>query len=435
MPTFMQVVERLRERNLAPASGPVYVRDLAQKLGLPSACVRPLLLKGLEGVAQKRPWAVILCRYKGQQADPAVDQPIEDFYRRAFTPGSGGIVEYWRDASLGCIDISGSNVFGWVELEIPLDKAGIGTAQNPGPKRGDTVNYAINAAKKANLDPVTGFFNQIAIVTRNWSDPTLEGLYPTWSPGDPLASKYQYWIDGSEDGGSGKITLTPPHKPDTLASGNVLAHEMGHTLGMQHDVGSDLASNYADPCCIMSQQNSFTPPGWAAPFGPAVCLPHLVLQNWMFKRRLFTADSSWITSPQGIVLPLAPVTDPGAQANLGLKLHYKQNSDEWDYFVEYVKPVFWNQGLFSATNNQIPQSTAYVFVRRTANISDVGGVTAIFLNLIAVPLAPNVTQSIVEVAGNVLFEIQWLGTTDRILKVTVKKAPLTKIRRFAPRTG
>jgi hypothetical protein len=76
-----------------------------------------------DGVAVKHPWAVILCRFKGSSPDAALEEPIERFYREAFTPGSGGLVEFWRDASLGAIDITDSRVFGWVEIEIPRDKA------------------------------------------------------------------------------------------------------------------------------------------------------------------------------------------------------------------------------------------------------------------------------------------------------------------------
>jgi len=40
------------------------------------------------------------------------------------------MIEYWRDVSLGAIDITGSRVFGWVEIEIMRDKAG-GTPKPP----------------------------------------------------------------------------------------------------------------------------------------------------------------------------------------------------------------------------------------------------------------------------------------------------------------
>ena len=264
--------------------------------------------------SRKRPWAVILCRFKGSPPDPALEGPIEQFYRRAFTPGSGGLVEYWRDASLGSIDISGSQVFGWVEVEIPRSEAG-GTPEStpPGPGRSGLVDYAILAAKRNGFDPVNGFYSQIAVYTQNWSK---DGAPPgaTWStPG-----WFQFWIDGSADGRSpAKVTLTPPH------NGDITAHEMGHGFGMGHDVGPNLStsSDYSDPCCIMSQNGSFIAPSWGRAFGPAVCLPHLMQRDWMYKQRVYYDNGGWLSQPDGITLPLSPISRPGACANLGSGLN------------------------------------------------------------------------------------------------------------------
>ena len=55
------------------------------------------MMKMLEGTITSHPWAVILCRFKGSAPNPALEDPIAKFYREAFTPGSGGLVEYWRD--------------------------------------------------------------------------------------------------------------------------------------------------------------------------------------------------------------------------------------------------------------------------------------------------------------------------------------------------
>jgi hypothetical protein len=397
MPTWMQVVERLRERGHAPVSGPVSVQSVARALQpTPRGSVRALMAKALEGAVRRR-WAIILCRYKGEMPNPALEQPVEQFYRRAFTPGTGGMLEYWRDASLGAIDVSGSTVFGWVNLEIPLSQGGTGA----GTTRGTTVDYAVNACRRDNLDPTTGFYGQIAVITRNWTVPNVPAGSPDWgNPNDPLKPWYPFWIDGSAIGT--KTTLTPPH------NGNIMAHEMGHGLSMQHDVGADLTTEYADPCCIMSQNNAFMPPGWAEAFGPALCLPHLVQRGWMFSRRLYTDDGSWMTRPAGVTLPLAPLTDPGAHANLGLKLPYRgPDGSEWDYYVEYVKPTGWNQGLLQP----------YVFIRRIASVA--GSETPIYLGLI--PATPGVPGSFLEPRGNVLFQVEWFDANGRIAKITAQK--------------
>jgi hypothetical protein len=399
MPSFMQAVERLRERGQAPDSGRVCVRPLGQQQQS-GGCLRPLIARALEPIAEKRPWAIILCRYKGETADPVLEPPAENFFRQAFAPGAGGLVEYWRDVTFGKIDISGSKIFDWVELEIPLSDGDTGS----GTTRGTTVDYAIAAARRRGDDPETGFHSQIAVITRNWSQTGVPAGSPTWQAGDPLAPWYQYWIDGSADS-RGKVTLTPPF------DGNVTAHEMGHSFGMQHDVGADLTTHYQDPCCIMSQNNSFTAPGFGVAFGPAVCLPHLVQRGWMFSRRLYADDGSWMSQPNGVTLPLAPLTDAGARANLGLKLPFSRNGMSWDYYVEYVTPIRWDQGL---------QPQSFVFVRRIVNVANIGNTPAI-LGSIVVPTTAAASAQFVEPSGNVRFDVQWFDAAGRVLKITARK--------------
>jgi len=327
--------------------------------------------------------------------DPLVENPIEQFYGKLFTPGTGGLVEYWRDVSLGAIDITGSRVFGWVEIDIPRSKAGVGSGEG----RSTLVDRAINAAKGVGDDPITGFHSQIAIYTENWAKAGApagaDWSDPVWGP---------FWIDGSADG-RGKVTLTPPHYVEDIA-----AHEMGHGFGMQHDVSDDFITHYADPCCIMSQTPIFTNPVWKTNFGPAVCFPHLMQREWMYSHRVFHDDGAWLSLPNGISLPLAPTSDPGARANLGIKLAFKKADDPWDYYLEYAKPTGWNQGL----------SQASLFIRRIGPGKDVGPTPAI-LGSIIVPATIGTRAQFVEPSGNVRFQVERFDPEGRIVKVTAKK--------------
>jgi hypothetical protein len=130
----------------------------------------------------------------------------------------------------------------------------------------------------------------------------------------------------------------------------------------------------------------------------------------MFSRRLFTDNGDWMSQPAGITVPLSPLTDPGAHANLGIKLAFNRNGNAWDYFVEYIIPTHWTTGL--------PKPT--VFIRRRANVPGTGD-TAIILGTIDVPIAPGVTAQWTEPTGNVQFTATWLDTQGRILKVTAVK--------------
>lgn len=390
MATLMQAVERVRNDGQLPVTGVVSARDLHNRFP-PNVrgSLRAVQAKMFER-ATRRPWAVILCRFKGAPADPVREGPIEKFYREAFTPGTGGLVEYWRDVTLGKIDISGSRVFGWIEVDLPRNKANTGS----GATRSTLVDAAIRAAKRAGFNPEAGFHSQISVYIENWSiDGVPQGL--DWS--DPVWGKY--WIDGSADARL-KVNLTPPH------DGNITAHEMGHGFGMDHDLGADLRSEYQDPCCIMSQQNPFAKPPWNVNFGPAVCGAHLAQTGWMYPRRLYVDDGGWMSNPDGISLPLAAVTDPGARANLGIKLPFSGAGASWDYYLEYVRPTEWDRGL----------QNPFVFVRRLAPYGS--GQTPAILGAIQVPNVPSGLGVFDEPSGGVRFTVGWAGANTRVLDVS-----------------
>lgn len=392
--TLMGAVEYLRSRGQLPTSGVISTRALLQSFPpAPPRSMRALLLKMFES-AEKLPWAVILCRFKGFPGDRALEDPVEQFFREAFKPGTGGLVEYWRDVSLGAIDITGSHVFGWVEVDIPREKAGgTPTSVPPGPGRSGLIDAAIRAVQQSGADPSTNFHCQIAVYTQNWSKDGAPADADWRTPG-----WFQYWIDGSADG-RGKVCLTPPF------NGNVTAHEMGHGFGMGHDVGSDLttATDYSDPCCIMSQNGPFNHPRWGRPFGPAICLPHLAQKNWMYGRRVYYDSGGWKNQPNGITVPLAPISRPIAHANLGIRLAY---ADKWDYWLEYVIPAEWNQGV---------PGSPYLFIRRIASTD--GGERPAYLGAIGIGR----TTEFIEPSGNVRFRAELTTLPGPILKVNATK--------------
>jgi hypothetical protein len=395
--SLMMAVERMRDRNQLGRGEPLRVRDLVARLQPePRHSGTALLLKMLADGVQRRPFAVILCRFNDDPADAAREGPAETIFRDMFTPGSGGLVEYWREASLGMIDVTGSAVYGWLSVDMSRAAAG-------GVGREVLIDAAERAARAAGVN-LDGAFRPIAVYTRNWStdDPQRPPGTPNWTPMDPLKPWWNQWIDGSADG-RGRICLTPPH------NANITAHEMGHSLSMNHDVGPGLttATDYYDPCCIMSQNNSFNHPRWGGS-GPAVCLPHLDEQRWMFSGRVFTDTGSWITNG-GITLPLAPISRPIARGNLGIKLSLRPELD-WDYYVEYVLATGWNQGL----------TKPYVFIRRIVDIPGTGRRPA-YLALMEAPTVPGTSSNVVEASGNTWFEATLTELPGPILQLTAQK--------------
>jgi hypothetical protein len=184
---------------------------------------------------------------------------------------------------------------------------------------------------------------------------------------------------------------------------------MGHVFEMNHDVDSDLETDYRDPCCIMSQNGAFNHPVWKRNFGPAICLPHLMQKDWMYKRRVFFDDGGWMTQTEGISLPLAPISRPSARANLGIKLAYKRNEISWDYYLEYMIPTEWNQGVPGAP---------YLFIRR---MSPKYGGTPAYLGAIPIPSSAGKTAAWTEPSGMVRFQVELTNLPGPIIKVTAKK--------------
>lgn len=383
MPTVRQAVERGRGSGLIPDVGRTSLDEVRRTLGT-GPSVRALLAR--LHTAEHKPWAVLLCRFKGEATTPETD----DFYREMFSLAQGGLHDYWRDVSLGAIDLTGTRVFGPIELDLKRADAGVGS----GHARRESIDAAIAAARREGIDPVTGFVSQLVVLHHNWTrDDVPEGLDwkdPTWG---------KYWIDGSADG-DGRVCLTPPH------NGNITAHEMGHGFGMNHDVGADFTTHYADPCCIMSQNGPFTHPRWQKAFGPALCLPHLIQRGWMYDRRVYTDDGGWVSWPEGITLPLAPTSRPGARANLGIKLPITSANGSWDYYLEYVTLTDWNRGV---------PGGPYLFIRRMG-MADVGS-TPIYLGALGVGRV----GEFFEPSGNVLFTAEETDLPGPVLRINARR--------------
>jgi hypothetical protein len=395
MATLRQAIEAQRERGALPRTDVVSVVDLHRKFRpTPMGSTRALILKMFEGIGERKPWAIILCRFKGAAPHPQ-EPAIKAFFERLFRAGEGGLVEYWRDVSLGNVDVTGSKIFDWVEVDVPRDKAGGWSGSNPpGIGRSGLVDAAIRAVLSGGADRLDGFFSQIAVYPENWTSDTLTDAQKV------IGSSF--WIDGSADG-RGKVVLTPDF------AGDITAHEMGHGFGMKHDVSADATQAYADPCCVMSQTSLFRPPGWNRLFASEICLSHLIQRGWMYSHRVLHDPGGWMSEPDGAIFVLAPINDPAARANLGIALTVRTPSDGWDYHLEYARPTGWNRGLTGDS----------LFIRR---IRPSGfGPTPSILGTVAVPGALGRRAQFVEPLGNTRFEIERFTADGRIVKVTAQK--------------
>jgi hypothetical protein len=348
MTTLVQAVTRSREDGQFVPDGPVRVGQLqAQFPHAVRASMRDLIAAMRARAAVPRPFAVIFCRFKGD--DPHPDEARwEAFYREAFMPGTGGFVEFWRDASLGKVDVSGTQFFGWIEVDIARADAGYDDKRPAAERITRTVltNKAIRAVQDAGGDPITGFFNQISLYMFG---ETQDGTH----------------IDGSADS-DGKINMTAPF------FGDITAHEMGHSLHMRHDADVAGDTKYRDPCCVMSQGGPFSQKPWNVNFGCPVCLPHLMIQQWMYARRMLFDDGAWAAAPNGISFKLGPNTNPAVPVFLGasLSIPWSDPTWRWSYLLEFVTATGWNRAVDDAP---------CLMVRRIAERNDLGAPTSMFL--------------------------------------------------------
>jgi hypothetical protein len=316
------------------------------------------------------------------------DPAIESFFREMFTPGSGGMIEYWHDVSLGAIDIGDSRVFGWIELDMKR-------AEAAGKGRAKLIDAAIAATKKAGHDPVKGFHSQIAVFTHDFSKdgapPGTDWGNPAWAP---------FWIDGSADG-KGRVSA-PPHGHH----GSFIAHEMGHGMGFDHDLGTDLETHYGDPTCIMSAMNvrAFTHPQWNRAFGPGMSFPQISIKEWMYGRRVHKQAKSWASKGAGLTFEMAALSDRRLPAHLGVILP-ANSAGSWDYYLEYMRPTGWNRGL---------QQARLVIRRRVNN-------TSAYLGEVVVPNKVGDEASWTEPSAKVSFEVEKLRADERVVRVKVRK--------------
>lgn len=95
MATLRQAIERQREAGAVPPSGAVSLRGLHGNFRpTPPGSTRALMGAMYGRVSERKPWAVILCRFKGSPPELSErERATGTFFREAFTPGSGGFVE------------------------------------------------------------------------------------------------------------------------------------------------------------------------------------------------------------------------------------------------------------------------------------------------------------------------------------------------------
>jgi hypothetical protein len=87
-------------------------------------------------VVGNRNWAIILCKFKGEPAEPVTPDLCVEYF---LTPGAGGLYDYWRDISYGKISLDGSKVLGPFQLSYTKVQAGVSAVAQTNPSSPDPL--------------------------------------------------------------------------------------------------------------------------------------------------------------------------------------------------------------------------------------------------------------------------------------------------------
>jgi len=270
----------------------------------------------MQQVKGDQKFAILLCSFK---ADTPVERPPREFFEDLFVNNSeDGLNRYWQDASHGNISLNGSQVFGWRELpQTWAEVSNLGSRDAP-------IRAAAEHFAKAGPDQVDfRSFTGIIVVTD--------------LGGDLGGARQLAWY-----------TLNGENRPYRILICNqnntheAIAHEMGHTFGLDHSFNSQPMScnaandgrpgAYCDSWDIMSGQLSLS---IARPrfgeSGPLMNAQNMSLLGWLHGSRVrrFTGNSD--------SLQLRPLSRPDLPGALAIRVD--------SMLVEFRINKGWDEGF------------------------------------------------------------------------------------------
>lgn len=247
----------------------------------------------------KTSWAILLCKFKESDVEPFPVQYYQDLFTGSATGPLWNMPRFFRDASHGAIDLSGTKVFGWYKLNKTVNDYNVlgGAARN------ELVKWARAAATAKGVD-LSPYFS-VVVCTNLWQDigasPGLTGVIA-----------------------QGANTPTP----------QLLGHEMGHIYGVKHSrrEGSDV--DYNDPWDIMSAANCYSAKDSTfGLIGPLFNAANMRARAWLDESRVWKAAKSADTT-----ITLRPLARRDLSGYLAAEL-------PGGLLVEFRVPKAWDGGI------------------------------------------------------------------------------------------
>ncbi len=255
-------------------------------------------------MAQSSPWAILLTKWKDNDAEP---RP-RSFFESLFTSAGAGtfnMTDFFGTMSHGKLDLSGSAVHGWFTLDQPqTDYVGNATPQ-PGQLGRNELRDAAIAKAVANGVNLSKYAGVVVVMNTNTD---LCG----WT--------------------GGMAALCDPGSFEPA----VLGQEMGHGYGLDHSKVDGSEDHYQDPWDTMSTWDGCymaSDPAYTL-IGPGLNAPNMRYMGWLDETRVWKASTH--SFDQQIVLrPLHSRDLPGHLAaevpgvNGGFLVEFRVNED-WD---------------------------------------------------------------------------------------------------------
>lgn len=244
-------------------------------------------------------FAVLLCKFKDTQDEEPFS--AEDLREMIVRRGTGGLHDYWIDASLGNINLDGSQVFDWKVINQKKD-----AFITANPDRWDKIQAAVD------------IFPEV-----------LETEFPY------VIALYN--VSVGDAGKSGRGILGGPSD----ANVTWLAHETGHIVGLRHSYDQSVRKikpwsqpgEYYDRYDIMSAMNVYKQPHepyhWV---GPLINVANLDRMGWLpTSRTWFSPSADHSFSAVFDLVSLSCPEIPGFLAALinGTYLEFR-TQDGWD---------------------------------------------------------------------------------------------------------
>ena len=197
------------------------------------------------------PWAILLCKFNDDESEPISRQHYEKLFTLTGN-NSLNMVDFFSDASHGQLNLSDSQVFGW----LTLDKATsdyTGSGANPAGRQ-QLIDWAKQAATRKGVD-LTPFYSVVVCMN---------------VPTDLFG------------GGQGVVCDITNAWPSTLGQ------EMGHAYGLDHSRAEGSDDDYRDPWDIMSTLSAYmaSHPEYNS-IGPGMNAANMAGRGWLDESRVW----------------------------------------------------------------------------------------------------------------------------------------------------